>query len=63
MRDNQLQCRPKITVRQIDFTVTFGAFKIYLQDFACLYFHQFQVVCESLIEVEGIFPNYCQLKV
>ena len=55
--------RKKKTVPKIEFTVTFEVLKIYLQDLAYLYFHQFQAVCECFIKIDGIFPNYRHFKV
>ena len=55
--NNKLHCGPKKTVHQIGLSITFGVLKIYLQDFVCLYFHQFQAVCEIFMEIDGVFTN------
>ena len=54
---------PKKPISQIEFTVAFGVLKIYFQDFACLYFHQFQTVCESAMKIDGIFTSYRHFRV
>ena len=53
----------KQTVPQIEFIVIFWVFKIQLQDFGCLYFHKFQAVCKSFVEINRIITNYCHFKV
>ena len=50
-------------IPKIELTVNLGVLKICLEDFACLYFHQFQTACECFVEINRINTNYYHFKV